>query len=45
MENKTDDSNCAKISKTCYFSMFFLRAYFFNLHTHNFYNLQKKQKK
>ena len=43
-KKKTCDSNCAKISKTCYFSMFFSACLLFLLHTHNFYNLQKKQK-
>ena len=40
---KSGDSNCAKISKPCYF-MFFLLAYFFLKYIHIFFTIYKKTK-
>ena len=45
MEKKTCDSNRAKISKTCYFSMCFLLAYFFFIAYTQFLQSTKKNKK
>ena len=44
MEKKSGDSNCAKISKTCYFCMFFfLLAYCFN-YIHTIFTIYQKIK-